>query len=56
MGIGTAQNRDVEHAGHFDIPDVQRPPGYFGVGVFSIDGLTYHGKIGHKITLRKSLE
>jgi hypothetical protein len=52
MSIGTAQNRNVEHLGHFDIADVQRAPGYLGISIFSKNRLAHDRKISHKITLR----
>ena len=38
--IGAAQYGDVEHARHLDVADVQRPPGYFWIGVGSVNGLS----------------
>ena len=50
MRIRTPQNRDVQHARHLDIADMQRPPGHFGVGVRSINRLTYDGIVSHHNT------
>ena len=49
-GIWTAQNRDMEHARHLDVADMQRPPGNFRIGVGSINRLTYDGIVSHRNT------
>jgi hypothetical protein len=50
VGIGAAQNRNVQHTGHFDIAHMEHLPGDFLVCVFSENGLAYDGEICHAIT------
>jgi hypothetical protein len=40
----------MQHAGHLDIPDMQRPPGNFWVRVFSPNRLPYDRVISHHMT------
>ena len=37
--VGAAQHRDVEHSGHFDIADMERPSGDFWIRIGSADRL-----------------
>jgi hypothetical protein len=40
----------MQHVGHLDVADMQRPPGDFRIGVGSINRLTYDGIVSHHNT------
>ncbi len=47
VGIRTAQDSDMQHAGHFDIADMEHLAGDFLPRVFSINRLPYDSEICH---------
>lgn len=52
MRIWTSQHGDMEHSRHLDVAHMQRPPGYFWVGVRPINRLPDHRVIRHHVLVR----
>ena len=50
--IRAAQNGHMQHAGHFNVTDMERPPRDFRIGVGSIDRLPDDGIVSHHNTVR----
>src|SRR5438128_205458 len=56
MSVRAAQNRDVEHARHFNVADVQHLAGYFLVRVFAINRMSDDYKIRHHFSFARFLK